>query len=74
MTTCARPSPREALGTPYEVATTRTLLAQALSEAGDEGGRDRPARHGRRPFDQIGARPTPAAPWTSGARPTRRRA
>ncbi len=46
----------EALDVPYEVATTRTLLAQALSEAGDEEAATASFAMAAALFDQIGAR------------------
>lgn len=46
----------EALDVPYEVATTRTLLAQALSEAGDEEAATASFATAAALFDQIGAR------------------
>jgi ATP/maltotriose-dependent transcriptional regulator MalT len=44
------------LEVPFEVATTRTLLAQALREAGDEEGAQEAFTAARALFDQIGAR------------------
>jgi DNA-binding NarL/FixJ family response regulator len=41
---------------PYEVATTRTVLGQALVEAGDEEGARESFAAARALFDQIGAR------------------
>jgi DNA-binding NarL/FixJ family response regulator len=52
---------------PYEVATTRTVLAQALRDSGDEAGAQEAFAAARALFDQIGARldtppSTPAIP------------
>jgi ATP/maltotriose-dependent transcriptional regulator MalT len=44
------------LEVPFEVATTRTLLGQALREAGDEDGAQASFAAARALFDQIGAR------------------
>jgi ATP/maltotriose-dependent transcriptional regulator MalT len=44
------------LEVPYEVATTRTVLGQALREAGDEEGARTTFAAARALFDQIGAR------------------
>jgi ATP/maltotriose-dependent transcriptional regulator MalT len=44
------------LGVPYEVATTRTVLAQALRDAGDEAGAQESFAAARELFDQIGVR------------------
>ena len=44
------------LEVPFEVATTRTLLAQALRDAGDEDGAQATFAAARALFDQIGAR------------------
>lgn len=41
---------------PYEVATTRTVLAQALRNAGDEEGARASFAAARALFDQVGAR------------------
>ncbi|HEX4776442.1 MAG TPA: response regulator transcription factor, partial [Acidimicrobiia bacterium] len=41
---------------PYEVATTRTLLAQALHEDGDDGAARASFAAARTLFDRIGAR------------------
>jgi ATP/maltotriose-dependent transcriptional regulator MalT len=46
----------QALEVPYEVATTRTLLGQALRDAGDEAGAQESFAAARALFDQIGAR------------------
>jgi ATP/maltotriose-dependent transcriptional regulator MalT len=43
------------LGVPYEVATTRTVLGQALRRAGDEPGAASMFESARVMFDQIGA-------------------
>ncbi|MDQ2650043.1 MAG: LuxR C-terminal-related transcriptional regulator [Actinomycetota bacterium] len=55
------------LDVPYELATARTLLAQALRESGDEDGARESFASARATFDQIGAslafdadRPAPA--------------
>lgn len=45
-----------ALGIPYEVATARTLLGQALEELGDKTGASSAFETATRLFDQIGAR------------------
>jgi ATP/maltotriose-dependent transcriptional regulator MalT len=45
-----------ALDVPYEEATARTLLGQALREAGDEDGAARSFAAAAQLFDQIGAR------------------
>jgi ATP/maltotriose-dependent transcriptional regulator MalT len=44
------------LEVPYEVATTRTLLAQALRDVGDDDGARESFAAARALFDQIGAR------------------
>jgi ATP/maltotriose-dependent transcriptional regulator MalT len=44
------------LEVPFEVATTRTLLGQALRDAGDEQGAQESFAGARALFDQIGAR------------------
>jgi len=44
------------LEVPYEVATARTVLAQALRDAGDEDGAQESFAAARSLFDQIGAR------------------
>jgi ATP/maltotriose-dependent transcriptional regulator MalT len=44
------------LGVPYEVATTRTVLAQAQRDAGDEAGARESFTAARAQFDAIGAR------------------
>jgi ATP/maltotriose-dependent transcriptional regulator MalT len=44
------------LGVPYEVATTRTVLAQAQRDAGDEDGARASFAAARTQFDAIGAR------------------
>lgn len=44
------------LEVPYEVATTRTVLAQALRDAGDEKGAQESFATARALFDRIGAR------------------
>jgi ATP/maltotriose-dependent transcriptional regulator MalT len=46
----------QALEIPYEVATTRTVLAQALRVAGDEEGARESFAAAKALFDQIGAR------------------
>jgi DNA-binding CsgD family transcriptional regulator len=46
----------QALGVPYEVATARTLLGQALREAGDEPGARAAFAAAAQQFDAIGAR------------------
>jgi DNA-binding CsgD family transcriptional regulator len=46
----------QALDVPYEIATTRTLLGQALRESGDETGAMKSFTAAARLFDQIGAR------------------
>lgn len=46
----------QALEVPYEVATTMTVLAQALREAGDEEGAQASFATARAMFDQLGAR------------------
>ena len=50
------------LGVPYELATTRTLLGQALQEAGDPEGARESFTAAQILFDQIGARLDVAAP------------
>jgi ATP/maltotriose-dependent transcriptional regulator MalT len=49
---------------PYEVATTRTVLAQALRDSGDEAGAQEFFASARSLFDQLGARldAPPSAP------------
>jgi ATP/maltotriose-dependent transcriptional regulator MalT len=44
------------LGVPYEVATTKTLLGQALRESGDEPGAHASFVDARELFEQVGAR------------------
>jgi DNA-binding NarL/FixJ family response regulator len=44
------------LEVPYEVATARTLLAQALRDSGDEDGARESFTAARALFDQLGAR------------------
>jgi ATP/maltotriose-dependent transcriptional regulator MalT len=46
----------KALDVPYEVATTGTLLAQALRESGDEAGANAAFAAAESVFEQIGAR------------------
>lgn len=46
----------QALGIPYEVATTRTLLGQALRDTGDETGAAEAFTAAAAQFDEIGAR------------------
>jgi ATP/maltotriose-dependent transcriptional regulator MalT len=46
----------EALGVPYEVATTRVLLGQALREVGDDAGAAECFSRAAQLFEQMGAR------------------
>jgi ATP/maltotriose-dependent transcriptional regulator MalT len=57
----------EAMGVPYEVATARTLLGEALRGAGDEIGASEAFRSAAEVFDAIGARLD--ADLLSGAEP-----
>jgi ATP/maltotriose-dependent transcriptional regulator MalT len=57
------------LRVPYEEATTRTLLGQALRAAGDETGAIASFDAAARLFDEIGARPD-AREALGGSRPT----
>lgn len=57
------------LGVPYEVATTRTLLAQALRDSGDEDAAQESFAAARALFDQIGARLEVAGLERTGERP-----
>lgn len=59
----------EALDVPYEVATTRTLLAQALSEAGDDEAATAAFASAAALFDRIGARLEARRALDVGGRP-----
>ena len=57
------------LGVPYEEATARTLLGQALRTAGDETGATASFDAAARLFDQIGARLTPVKHLVTASQP-----
>jgi DNA-binding NarL/FixJ family response regulator len=54
---------------PYEIATTRTVLAQALRDAGDEDAARESFASARAQFDQIGARLDSGPGGGTGSRP-----